>query len=134
MMTAILIGILSGLIIIFSFAFLKQFDKKLIYALVLSGIGFLYVGFVWADTESLVINSLQAIAFVFLAYYGIQKNVTILAAGYLLHGCWDIAYGFFRDPGMIPPHYDLFCSSLDFTICIYIIIFRAWFSTKKVIA
>ena len=133
-MTAILIGLFSGLLIIFSFVLLKQFDKKMIYALVLSGIGFLYVGFVWKHVESLVINSLQAIVFVFLAYYGIKKNLRILAAGYLLHGCWDIAYGFFRDPNLIPPHYDLFCSSLDFTICIYIIIFRAWFGTKKVIA
>ncbi len=133
-MTAILIGILSGLLIIISFVLLKQFDKKMIYALVLAGIGFLYVGFVWTHLESLVINSIQAVAFVLLAYYGIKKNSYILAAGYLLHGCWDIAYGFFRDPGLIPPHYDLFCSSLDFTICIYIIIFRAWFGTKKVIA
>ena len=133
-MTAILIGIISGLLIIISFVLLKQFDKKMIYALVLSGIGFLYVGFVWNHVESLVINSLQAIVFALLAYYGIKKNLNILAAGYLLHGCWDIAYGFFRDPNMIPPHYDLFCSSLDFTICIYIIIFRAWFGTKKVIA
>ncbi len=133
-MTAILIGILSGLLIIISFVLLKQFDKKMIYALVLAGIGFLYVGFVWTHLESLIINSIQAVAFVLLAYYGIKKNSYILAAGYLLHGCWDIAYGFFRDPGLIPPHYDLFCSSLDFTICIYIIIFRAWFGTKKVIA
>jgi len=133
-MTAILIGILSGLLIIISFVLLKQFDKKMIYALVLAGIGFLYVGFVWTHLESLVINSIQAVAFVLLAYYGIKKNSYILAAGYLLHGCWDITYGFFRDPGLIPPHYDLFCSSLDFTICIYIIIFRAWFGTKKVIA
>lgn len=133
-MTPVIIGISSGLLTILVFVILRHFEKKIMYGLILSGIGFLYVGFVWTDPQALILNSIQAILFVLLAYFGIKKNIYILAVGYLLHGCWDIAYSLFNEPGLIPPHYDLFCSSLDFTICAYIIIFNKNFSLKKIIS
>ena len=77
-----------------------------------------------------MINAIQAIIFLFLGYYG-TKKITILAAGYFLHGCWDMLYDFFKLPGSIPPHYDLFCSSLDFTIALYLLAFNKWVSAKK---
>lgn len=120
-MIPVIIGISSGLIVILLFAILKQFDKRIIYGLILTGIGFLYVGYVWTDLQALIINSIQAIAFLFLAYYGIKKSLFILAAGFFLHGTWDLVYGLFQDSKMIPPHYDLFCLSIDFTIGIYIL-------------
>jgi hypothetical protein len=120
-MVSIIIGISSGLLIILLFTVLKQFDKAVIYGLILSGIGFLYVGFSWTDLQALIINSIQAIFFVFFAYYGIKKNLYILAAGYILHGIWDLAYNLFPEPNLTPPHYDLFCLSIDFTIGFYIL-------------
>lgn len=133
-MTAIIIGISSGVLIIILIAFLKQLDKKIVYGLILSGIGFLYVGFVWTDIKAVVINSIQAIVFFFLAYYGIKKSVVVLAIGYFLHGSWDILYSFINAPELIPPHYDWFCLSLDFTIGIYILLFGKQFHTNKIIA
>ena len=123
-----MIGISSGILIVLLTAVLKNLDKKVIYGLVLSGIGFLYVDFVWTDLPALVVNSIQAIIFLFLAYYGIKKSLYILAAGYFLHGCWDLAFNLFEDHKLIPPHYDIFCSSLDFTIAIYILVFNKQFS------
>ena len=102
-------------------------DRKLIYGLILSGIGFLYVGFAWEDLQALIINSIQAIAFVFLAYYGVKKSLQLLAAGYFLHGGWDLTYSLFAEPNLIPPQYNIFCSSLDFIIGIYILVFRKHF-------
>jgi hypothetical protein len=133
-MTATIIGISSGFFIILLFGILKQFDKKLIYGLILAGIGFLYVGFVWTDLQALVVNSVQAVVFLLLAYYGMQKKIYILAVGFFLHGCWDITYTFFRDPKLIPPHYDLFCLSIDFTIGIYLLFVNKFFHSKKIIS
>ena len=133
-MTSVLIGIFSGLLTILLVIGLKLVDKKTVYGLILSGIGFLYVGYVWTDLQSLIINSIQAIVFLVLGYYGIKKSIYILAIGYFLHGCWDLIYTFFRDASLIPPHYDLFCSSLDFIIGIYILVFSKQFLNKKVIA
>jgi hypothetical protein len=103
-------------------ALLKQSDKRIISGLILTGIAFLYIGFTWSDTTALIINSVQAAVFVFIALYGINKNVYVLAGGYFLHGIWDLAYSYFPGSSLVPPHYDLFCLSVDFTIGAYLLI------------
>ena len=132
-MTAIAIGIFSGFVTILLAYILKLSDKKVYYGLILSGIGFLYVGFVWTNLQALIIDSIQAIGFLLLAYYGIKKNIHILTIGYFLHGCWDITYRLFLNPALIPPDYDLFCLAIDFTLGIYLLIFSKQFLHKKVV-
>jgi hypothetical protein len=129
-MISIAIGISSALLIILLLVILRAFDKRAVYGLILAGIGFLYVGFVWTDLKALVVCSIQAILFLFLAYYGMKKRLYVLAIGYFLHGCWDLAYNFFEGPALIPSHYDIFCLTLDFTIGIYILIFVKQFSAN----
>jgi hypothetical protein len=133
-MTSVIIGISGGLLLILLFSILKQFDKKVIYGLILSGIGFLYVGFTWTDISSLIITALQAVFFLFFAYYGVKRNLYFLAAGYFLHGLWDLAYNFFQLPNLIPPHYDFFCLFIDFLIGIYLLIINKQFPAKKIIS
>jgi len=123
-MTAVVIGILSGLLIIMTFSILKRFDKPTIYGLILAGIGFLYVGFTWTDLTALIINAVQAIFFVLLAYFGIKKHLFFLIAGYFLHGTWDLAYDLFQKSDLIPPHYNLFCLSIDFTMGLYLLVLK----------
>ena len=123
-MLPVIIGISSGLLVILIVAVLKQVDKPTIYGLILSGIGFLYVGFTWSDTRALIITCIQAVVFLFIAWYGIKRNLYILAAGYFLHGAWDLAYNLFPATNLIPPHYDLFCLSIDFTIGFYLLIIK----------
>lgn len=132
-MTAVAIGILGAVFTVSLAYILRLGDKKVYYGLILSGIGFLYVGFVWTDSQALIIDSIQAIVFLLLSYYGIKKNVHILTIGYFLHGCWDISYRLFADPGLIPPDYDLFCLSIDFAIGIYLLFFARQFLDKKVV-
>jgi hypothetical protein len=127
---SVIIGILSGLLVITTVASLKHLDKPSMYALILSGIAFLYVGFTWTDLASLIITCLQAICFLFLAYYGVKKNFIFLIAGYFLHGAWDLLYNLFPNSDLIPPHYDLFCLSIDFTMGLYLLGLK-YFSTVK---
>lgn len=121
-MIPVIIGILSGALVILSISLLSSLNKPVIYGLILSAIGFLYVGFTWTDLPSLIINCLQAIFFLFFAYYGIKKSLYFLIAGYFLHGIWDVLYGVFSNLKLIPPHYDLFCLSIDFTIGVYLLL------------
>ena len=123
-MTSITIGILSGLLTILLIRVLRLVDKQLIYGLILSGIGFLYVGFTWTDFPSLITTCAQALFFLLAAYYGVKRNLYFLAAGYFLHGIWDLVYDLFRLPDLIPPHYDLFCLPIDFTIGIYLVYYQ----------
>lgn len=120
-MLPIYIGIASGFTTIFLVNILRLLDKQIIYGLILSGIGFLYVGFSWSNTGALVFTSIQAFLFLLLAYYGSGKRFYILAIGYFLHGIWDLLYNLHPASGLIPPHYDLFCFSIDFTIGVYLL-------------
>ena len=126
-MNAILIGISSGLSIILLFGLMKHLDKKIMFGLILSVIGFLYVGFTWTDLQTLLVTAVQAIFFLFFAYYGVKRNLYILATGYFLHGSWDLLYKLIPSPDLLPPHYDLFCFSIDFTIGFYIL----WFNYRS---
>jgi hypothetical protein len=123
-MIPVFIGIISGLLVILIVYLLKRFDKQIIYGLILTGIGFLYVGFTWSDTTALIVNGVQAVFFLLIAGYGVKNDFNILAAGYFLHGIWDMVYNLFPGSSLIPPHYDLFCLSIDFTIGVYLIIIR----------
>ncbi|MEJ0105507.1 MAG: DUF6010 family protein [Bacteroidota bacterium] len=113
-MIAVIIGMSLGFLIILIIALLKSMDKEILYGLILSGIGFLYVGFTWTDPQALIVNCVQATLFLLLSYYGIKKSIYFLIAGYFLHGSWDILYSLFARTTIIPPHYDLFCLSVDF--------------------
>lgn len=121
-MTAIIIGIISGLLVIGTISLLKQINKPLIYGLILTGIGYLYVGYNWTNTSALIISSIQSVVFLFITYYGVQKSILVLAAGYFLHGIWDLLFDLFPYSGLMPPHYDFFCLTIDFVIGIYLII------------
>jgi len=128
-MNAAIIGILSGIITIGIIALLKQ-EKPIMYGLILSGIGFIYVGFTWTDIPTLIVACTQALFFLFLAYFGVKKNLYFLIAGYFLHGLWDLGYDLFFIQNLVPPHYDLFCLSIDFTMGAYLLKLNYSFSKK----
>ena len=120
-MIAIITGIATGLLAIIIINLFRQLNKQLMYGLILTGIGYLYVGFNWTNTSSLIICAIQSVVFLFIAYYGVQKSLLILAAGYFLHGIWDLLFDLFPYSGLMPPHYDFFCLSVDFTMGIYLL-------------
>lgn len=120
-MNAAIIGLTASLVTIVLFILLKRLDKSIIYGLVLSGIGFLYVGYTWSNPQELVMNIIQAIVFIAFAYLGITKSLYFMIAGYLLHGVWDIVYHLFANPSLLPPHYDYFCMTYDFVVGFYLL-------------
>jgi len=123
-MTATLIGISAGLTTILIVALFKRADKNLFYGLVLSGIGFLYIGYSWTNIADLIMNILQALFFLLLAYFGVKKNSYFLIAGYVIHGLWDFIYSHVGNSELLPPRYDLFCSTYDFIIGFYLLILK----------
>lgn len=121
-MTATLIGLVSSLITILIFTFLKRIDKNTIYGLILMGIGFLYIGYTWTDIDTAVMSLVQALFFMVLAYLGIKRSYWFLVVGYLLHGLWDFVYPLVANPDLLPPDYDYFCFTYDFIVGLYLFI------------
>jgi hypothetical protein len=124
-MNALIIGITSSLATLLLVTLFKRLDKNLFFGLILAGIGFLYVGFTWTDIKIEILNIPQAILFLLLAYYGVRRNPKFLVAGYFIHGLWDIVYSQLANTSLLPPHYDLFCSSYDFIIGIYLLMVKS---------
>ncbi len=120
-MNAALIGFTGGLAIILLFTLLKKFEKNIIYGLILACIGFLYVGYTWSDFELFIVNSLQAVFFLFFAYFGITKGNYFLIAGYFLHGAWDFLFSYLISTPLMPPQYDWFCLTIDWVIGFYLL-------------
>lgn len=129
-MLSYFIGTVAGFITIFGIRMFLKRDERLIYALVLTGIGFLYVGYTWIDTLQLIITSIQAILFLLLAAYG-MRNIFVLASAYFLHGIWDLVYNYFAAATNVPPHYDGFCLSIDFVMGAYILLFNKRMALSK---
>jgi hypothetical protein len=123
-MIALTVGIGFGLFVILTIKLLRSLDEQVIYGLILAVIGFLYVGFTWMNVDVFLISAVQSILFLFIAHYGVKTSMLWLAGGYFLHGFWDIAFTLFGSEGSIPPHYDVFCLAIDFTIGIYLIMSR----------
>ena len=101
------------------------------YGLILSGIAFLYVGFTWTDLNQLAVSIVQAVVFVFIAYFGVKKSIFILIAGYFLHGLWDLGYTYVGAIELLPPHYDIFCLVVDFIMGGYLLLFRNRFAAPE---
>lgn len=123
-MFALIAGVVVGLGSVLVIALLKRINLQVMYGLILTGIAFLYVGYTWSDTRQFIINCIQAVVFLFIAYIGATRSVYVLAAGYILHGLWDLAYSYFNQTDLIPPHYDVFCLTVDIIMGGYIFIFR----------
>lgn len=122
MTLALIIGLSLGIISILFSSLLKQLDEMAFYGLMLAAIGALYVGFTWTDTTSFIINCVQAFFFGTIAYLGIKKSMYFMAAGFVLHGAFDFVYSLFPLPDLRPPHYDVFCLSIDWVIGAYLFI------------
>jgi hypothetical protein len=131
-MIPIIIGVSASMLLVLLLLTVKQFNTQLVCGLVLTGIGFLYIGYTWTDRVSLIINCIQAVVFLVLAYFGVKRSIYVLSAGFFLHGIWDLVYDLFAKPGLVPPHYDLFCLSYDFVIGIYLLFVarKSWAAYK----
>jgi hypothetical protein len=95
----------------------KHLEKRLISALTLVGIAFIYIGFSWHDITSLVIVVFGVVLFLGLSYFGYKKNFNLIILGLVLHGIWDFLFPFFSS--VTPQGYDIFCITIDFILAIY---------------
>jgi hypothetical protein len=92
-------------------------EKRLIGALTLVGIPFIYIGFSWSDTSSLIYSILAVAFFLALAYFGYKHNFLLIVLGLVLHGVWDLLFPYFSSSA--PAGYDVFCLTIDVLLAPY---------------
>ena len=111
------IGLITTVAVIAITEGLRFLEKRLIGALTLVGIAFIYVGFSWHDIPSLFITIFGVAVFMALSYFGYKNNFMLIVIGLALHGVWDFVFPWFSS--MAPEGYDIFCSTIDFLLAIY---------------
>jgi hypothetical protein len=116
-MQDIYVGIITTVFVLGSVEILRFLEKRLIGALTLVGIAFIYIGFAWHDTLSLIYAILGVAVFVALAYFGYKKNFILVVIGLLLHGVWDMLFPMLSSAA--PEGYDLFCITIDILMAVY---------------
>lgn len=110
-------GIVTSFIIIALMETFKQIEKRLIGALTLVGIAFIYIGFSWQEISSLIIVIIGTALFFTLSYFGYKKDFTLIILGLILHGIWDILFPLYSS--VTPEGYDIFCITVDFLLALY---------------
>lgn len=111
------IGLITTVTIIAILEIFKLLEKRLVAALILVGIAFIYVGFSWEDVSSLLLVTLGVIGFFSLSYFGYKRNFNLIVLGLVLHGIWDVVFPYFSS--VTPVGYDIFCITIDFLLAIY---------------
>jgi len=111
------IGLITTVAIIAIIEVLRFLEKRLIGALALVGIAFIYVGFSWNDIHSLLITISGVAVFLALSYFGYKSNFMLIVIGLALHGVWDFIFPWFSSTA--PEGYDIFCSTIDFLLALY---------------
>lgn len=114
------IGIITTVAVVVMIELLRNFDRRLIGSLTLTGIAFIYIGFSWADVPSLVSAILAVAVFFWLSYFGYKRNFVLVIAGLVLHGIWDIVFPLFSTTA--PEGYGIFCLTVDLLLALYFFI------------
>jgi hypothetical protein len=111
------IGIITTVVIVGLLEALRFLEKRLIGALTVVGIAFIYIGFSWRDIPSLIFSIFGVAIFFTLAYFGYKNNFILVILGLVLHGFWDLLFPLFGKS--VPAGYDIFCLTVDFLLAFY---------------
>ncbi|HLF63784.1 MAG TPA: DUF6010 family protein [Saprospiraceae bacterium] len=111
------VGLITTVAVIGLIEVLTFLEKRLIGALTLVGIAFIYIGFSWNVLPSFLYSILGVAVFLSLAYFGYKKNFILIIIGLVLHGVWDLLFPLFGTTA--PEGYGIFCSTIDFLLALY---------------
>lgn len=116
-MNQIVLAVVSALIIIAGIEALKLNRRKM-GALILTGIAFIYIGFTPTEFPEVVFESLHAVAFLLIAYYGLTVDKNLIWIGLVLHALWDAGHLYYQ-VDYPPQGYEVFCIEVDLILAIY---------------
>jgi len=114
-------GVVVGVACVIPALFLTESQARLLMALALACIGFIYVGFAVADgrPSAIAAQAVAAVAFLWTAYAGVQLgSTTLLGVGFLAHAAWDAVHHEGHGPTRVRTWYPPFCVVTDVAIAV----------------
>jgi hypothetical protein len=91
-------------------------DPLAFHAVALALIAAIYLGFALMDgrISIAILEGMVGTAFVVIALLGLWLAPVLIAAGLILHGCWDVAHRPHGVATKLPAWYPAFCAAYDF--------------------
>jgi hypothetical protein len=114
-------GLVVGVVCVIPAIALSESQGRLLLALGLAGIGWVYLGFAVADgrPSAIAVQAVSAGAFLWIAYAGVQTESTaLLGGGFLAHALWDSLHHEGHGPTAVRTWYPPFCVVADVAIAI----------------
>ncbi len=124
-MKAFVIGLLLGLLFILLVHTIPPQPARQIIALVLAFTACTYAGALLAQETSppfALAELLVAAVVLALAVVGLRASTTSLAAGYLLHGVWDLLHHPRGVPTRVVRWFPPACAAFDFVVAVALLI------------
>lgn len=117
-MQNIYLGIVFSGCTISVFEIFRISDKKLVAALLLTGIAYIYLGFNWFHLLPLTAVAISVVVFTMLSYIAYKKDdIRLISLGLLLHAVWDVICPHIGVHA--PTGYDWFCIVFDIVLAFY---------------
>ena len=120
-----LIGIVLGLAFVLLVHSVEPMPARQMIALFLALTACVYAGAILAQQVPfpIAVAELAVTAIVFaLAVVGLRASTTALAAGYALHGVWDLAHHPRAIPTRVASWFPPLCAAFDFVVAIALLI------------
>ena len=120
---SILTGIILGIATVMLHSLLDDSQGHDLTSILLVLIGSIYYGFalLQSNMKATIIELVVASLFVVLGFFGLWISSSIVVAGLVLHGFWDIAHHNSKlGLAKIPTWYIPFCATYDWFIAIYL--------------
>jgi hypothetical protein len=114
-------GLVVGVACVIPALFMTAAQGRLVLALGLAGIGWVYLGFAVADgrPSAIAMQAVSASAFLWIAYAGVRlESTTLLGAGFLAHAAWDAVHHEGHGPTQVRTWYPPSCVVADVAIAI----------------
>jgi hypothetical protein len=125
-MKAFVIGLVLGLLFVLLVHTIPPQPARQIIALVLAFTACTYAGALLAQEASppasVVAELLVAAVVLALAVVGLRASTTSLAAGYLLHGVWDLLHHPRGVPTRVVRWFPPACAAFDFVVAVALLI------------
>ena len=113
------VGVVSGLVSTGFSALWDGTDSLAYNAMLLTGIGWVYLGFAIADgrRSAIIIQAVSAFACLGVAFVGFHGDShLVIGLGFIAHGAWDWLHHNHRGPTEVRTYYPPFCAVADIVI------------------
>ena len=124
-MKSFVIGLLLGLVFILLVHSVEPMPARQMIALFLAFTACVYVGALLAQQVPFPVTvaeiALAAIVYA-LAVVGLRASTTSLAAGYALHGIWDLVHRPLVVPTRVASWFPPLCAAFDFVVALALLI------------